>query len=84
MADLKAVEAHFLENGIELEIVQQGGLYFLQTKQRYDNPNTPGTDGFKAKQKIAEVGAKYKGKAPPGYETFAPRYFSDAYGRKVE
>ena len=84
MADLQPVQAHFLENGIELEIVQQGSLYFLQTKQRYDNPATPGTDGSKAKQRIAEVGAKYKGKAPPGYETFAPRYFSDAYGRKVE
>ncbi len=84
MADLLPVQTHFLENGIELEIVQQGGLYFLQTKQRYDNPNTPGTDGYKAKQRIAEVGAKYKGKAPPGFEPFAPRYFSDAYGKKVE
>lgn len=84
MADLLPVQAHFLENGIELEIVQQGGLYFLQTKQRYDNPNTLGTDGYKAKQRIAEVGAKYKGKAPPGYEPFAPHYFSDAYGMKVE
>jgi hypothetical protein len=84
MADLLPVQAHFAEAGIELEIVQQGGLYFLQTKQRYDNPATPGTDGYKAKQKIAEVGAKYKGKAPPGYATFAPHYFSDAYGKKVE
>lgn len=84
MADLLPVQAHFAENGIETEIVGQSGRYFLQTKQRYDNPATPGTDGYKAKQKIAEVGAQYKGKAPPGYETFAPRYFSDAYGRKVE
>ncbi len=84
MADLLPVQAHFAENGIETEIVGQNGRYFLQTKQRYDNPATPGTDGYKAKQKIAEVGAKYKGKAPPGYETFAPRYFSDAYGRKAE
>jgi hypothetical protein len=84
MADLRPVQAHFLQNGIELEIVKQGGLYFLQTKQRYDNPNTPGTDGYKARQRIVEIGAKYKGKAPPGYETFAPHYFSDAYGKKVE
>lgn len=84
MADLLPVQAHFLENGIETEIVEQSGRYFLQTKQRYDNPGTPGTDGYKAKQRIAEVGAKYKGKAPPGYETFAPRYFSDAYGKKIE
>jgi hypothetical protein len=84
MADLQPVQVHFLENGIELEIVQQGGRYFLQTRQRYDNPATPGTDGYKALQRIKGVGAKYKGKAPPGYESFAPRYFSDAYGKKVE
>lgn len=84
MADLQAAQAYFLENGIELEIVQQGSRYFLQTKQRYDNPATPGSDGYKALQRIREVGARYKGKAPPGYETFAPRYFSDAYGKKVE
>jgi hypothetical protein len=84
MADLKPVQAHFLENGIETEIVGQSGRYFLQTKQRYESTTTPGSDGYKAIQKIKEVGAKYKGKAPPGYETFAPRYFSDAYGKKVE
>jgi len=83
LPDLAPVQAHFSENGIETEIVTESGRYFLQTKQRYDNPATPGTDGYKAKQKIAEVGAKYKGKAPAGYEPFAPNYFSDAYGKKV-
>jgi hypothetical protein len=83
LPDLAPVQAHFSENGIETEIVTESGRYFLQTKQRYDNPATAGTDGYKAKQKIVEVGAKYKGKAPAGYETFAPNYFSDAYGKKV-
>jgi hypothetical protein len=83
LPDLAPVQAHFSENGIETEIVTEKGRYFLQTKQRYDNPATAGTDGYIAKQKIAEVGAKYKGKAPAGYETFAPFYFSDAYGKKV-
>jgi hypothetical protein len=83
LPDLAPVQAHFSENGIETEIVTERGRYFLQTKQRYDNPATPGTDGYKARQKIVEVGAKYKGKAPAGYETFAPNYFSDAYGKKV-
>ena len=83
LPDLAPVQAHFSENGIETEIVTERGRYFLQTKQRYDNPATPGTDGYKAKQKITEVGAKYKGKAPAGYEPFAPNYFSDAYGKKV-
>jgi hypothetical protein len=83
LPDLAPVQAHFSEYGIETEIVTEKGRYFLQTKQRYDNPATPGTDGYKAKEKIAEIGAKYKGKAPAGYETFAPYYFSDSYGKKV-
>jgi hypothetical protein len=83
LPDLAPVQAHFSEYGIETEIVAERGRYFLQTKERFDNPEKPGTDGYKAKQRIAEVGAKYKGKAPAGYETFAPYYFSDAYGKKV-
>jgi hypothetical protein len=83
LPDLAPVQAHFSENGIETEIVTEGGRYFLQTKQRYDNPATAGTNGYRAKQRITEVGAKYKGKAPAGYETFAPNYFSDAYGKKA-
>jgi hypothetical protein len=83
LPDLAPVQAHFSEHGIETEIVTEKGRYFLQTKQRYDNPATAGTNGYIAKQKIAEVGAKYKGKAPAGYESFAPFYFSDAYGKKV-
>jgi hypothetical protein len=82
LADLSPVQAHFAEHGIELEIVPEAGRYFLQTKQLYENPATPGTDGYKAKQRIAEVGKEYK--APAGYEPFAPHYFSDAYGKKVK
>lgn len=83
LPDLAPVQAHFSEYGIETEIVTESGRYFLQTKQRYDNPATSGTDGYRAKQRITEVGAKYKGKAPAGYETFAPHYFEDAYGKSV-
>ena len=81
LPDLAPVQAHFSEYGIETEIVTESGRYFLQTKQRYDNPATPGTDGYKAKQKITEVGKEYK--APAGYETFSRFLFSDAYGKKV-
>ncbi len=81
-ADLVPVRDHFTEYGIETEIVMGNGRYFLQTKNRYDNPGTRGTDGYKALQEIIKVGAKYK--APPDYETFAPNFFSDAYGRKVK
>lgn len=82
-ADLAPVQAHFEEYGIATEIVNWGGQYFLITKDRYDNPNTKGTDGYEALQRIVEVGAKYNGKAPEGFETFAPNYFKDAYGMKV-
>lgn len=84
MADLGPVQAHFAEYGIVTEIVPDSGRYVLQTKQRYQSTTTPGSDGYKAIQKIKEVGALYKGKAPPGYEPFAPNYFSDAYGKKVK
>jgi len=82
--DLLPVQAHFAGYGIETEIVNWSNRFFLVTKDRYDNPEKSGTDGYAAKQKIIEVGAKYKGKAPEGYESFAPHYFSDAYGRKVD
>jgi len=80
--DLVPVRAHFASYGIATEIVKSGSQYFLITQERY-NSFAPGGDGQLAKQKIAEVGAEYKGKAPEGYETFAPHYFSDAYPKKV-
>ena len=83
LPDLAPVQAHFSKYGIETEFVLEKGSYFLLTKDKYSNPEKPGTDGYKAKQKIIEVGAKYKGMAPAGCETFAPNYFKDAYGRAL-
>jgi hypothetical protein len=82
LPDLAPVQVHFAEYGIDLVIVPENGRYFLQTKQLYDNPSRPGTDGYQALQKIKEVGKKYK--APTGYETFASKLFQDAYGKKVK
>jgi hypothetical protein len=82
LADLSPVQDHFAQHGIETVIVPEGGRYFLQTKNLFDNPERPGTDGYKMKQRIIEVGRSYK--APPGNETFASRLFSDAYGKKVK
>lgn len=81
--DLVPVQAHFASYGIATEIVNWGGRYYLITQDKY-NSFAPGGDGYIAKQKIAQAGAEYKGKAPEGYETFAPHYFSDAYGKKIE
>jgi hypothetical protein len=83
-ADLIPVQEYFAKNGIELDIVLENGRYFLQTKDTFDNPNNPGTDGYKMKQIITKIGAAYKNEAPEGYEKFAPHYFSDAYGKKVK
>lgn len=74
---------HFAEFGLDGSALPRGDGYLLVTRQTYDNPDRPGTDGYAAKQKIIEIGALYKGKAPQGYESFAPRYFSDAYGMKI-
>jgi len=84
LADLVPVQQHFSEHGIDTEILQQGGRYLLVTKELYENPERQGTDGYAAKQEIIRVGRLYKGRAPEGYETFAPNYFSDAYGKKVK
>jgi hypothetical protein len=82
--DLVPAQAHFDKYNINTEIVMENGRYFLQTKDKYNNPDKPGTDGYEAKKIITEIGAKYKGSAPAGYESFAPHYFSDAYGKKVK
>ncbi len=81
-ADLEPVKQYFAQFGIETEIIKIGGWYHLVTKDKYENPEKPGTDGYFAKQKIIELGAKYK--APPGYETFGSKPFHDAYGKRFD
>jgi hypothetical protein len=83
-ADLEPVRQHFAEYGVNTQIIQRGNKYSLETINTYDNPEKPGTTGYLAKQKIIEVGARYKGRSPQGYETFAPNYFKDAYGLKLK
>lgn len=80
-ADLVPVQKYFAEYNIETEIQQRAGVYFLVTTNPYENPEKPGTDGYAMKQKIIQLGKGYK--AQPGYETFAPNLFGDAYGEKV-
>ena len=82
LADLIPVRDYFQKNLIMTEIVMRNNRYFLQTIDTYDNPEREGTDGFKAKQKIIEIGKGYKAKN--GNESFAPNLFSDAYGMKVK
>jgi hypothetical protein len=79
MADLEPARQYFEKNGIMTEIVLENGRYFLQTVNTYDNPTTPGTDGYDERIRIIKVGNGYK--APTGFETFN---FKDAYGKKVK
>lgn len=79
---LEPVKQYFERSGIETEIRKIGDRYYLVTKDKYENPGRAGTDGYLTRQKIVELGAKYK--APPGYEPFAPNFFKDAYGMKFD
>ena len=81
-AHLVPVQEYFARFGIETQIARIGDWYYLMTVNKYDNPDRPGTDGYVAKQKIIELGTKYK--APTGYESFAPNLFKDAYGMRFD
>ena len=81
-AQLEPVKDFFARVGIETEIRKIDNWWYLITKDKYENPERQGTDGYSAKQKIIELGAKYK--APPGRETFGPKPFDDAYGMKFD
>jgi len=81
-AHLEPVRQYFAKNGIATEIKKIGDRYFLVTGEKYQNPERPGTNGYLAKQRIIELGAKYK--APHGRETFGSRPFHDAYGMKFD
>jgi len=79
---LEPVKQFFAQYGIETEIRKIGDMYYLVTSNKFENPARPGTDGYRARQVIIELGAKYQ--APSGYETFAPHFFRDAYGMKFD
>jgi len=82
-ADLELVQYHFAEGGIETEIKTIGKTFYLVTTvDKYENPDREGTDGYAAKQKIIEWGARYK--APQGYEPCGAKSFETAYGRKFD
>ena len=81
-AQLEPVRDYFAQFGIETEIKKIDNWWYLVTKDKYENPEKPGTDGYSARQKIIRLGAKYK--APPGYGSFGPKPFHDAYGMRFD
>lgn len=79
---LEPVKDYFAGFGIETEIIQIDNWWYLVTKDKYENPDKPGTDGYRVKERIIQLGSGYK--APAGYETFGSKPFYDAYGKKFE
>jgi hypothetical protein len=77
---LEPVRRYFARAGVGTEIREVDGWYYLVTTEKYDSVDKPGSDGYRAKQRIIELGAQYR--APPGYETFGRRPFHDCYGKK--
>ena len=81
--DLVPVQKHFADYGVETKIISIGKKYFLITKDKFNSFKT-GTPGQRTLEQIREIGPRYKGRAPQGYEAFAPNYFTDAYPMKIE
>ncbi|MHC4888580.1 MAG: hypothetical protein ACYTEO_03840, partial [Planctomycetota bacterium] len=81
-ADLEPVKQHFARFGIETEIRRINEVYYLVTKEKYENPEKSGTDGYLAKERMIAVGAKYK--AQQGYEPFGAKSFETAYGMRFD
>jgi hypothetical protein len=81
--EVDAVRKAFLSHGLNASVLPSGGGYLLVTSRDkyFENPEKPGTDGYAMKEKIKELGAKYK--PDNGFESFAPKRFSDAYGMKI-
>jgi hypothetical protein len=78
--NLEPVKKYFDEHGIPVEIKNIAGSYYLVTKNRFDSVKK-GTEGAQMLEKIKNVGSRYL--SPPGYGSFAPKMFSDAYGKKM-
>jgi hypothetical protein len=70
----------FAERKLNVAALPKGDDFLLVTNEFYNNPQSPGTDGYAERQRIIELGKNYK--APKGRESFAT-HFRDAYGMKI-
>lgn len=71
----------FAEEKYDASVLPRGDGYLLVTNGLYNNPNSPGSEGYKLRQKVVALGKGYK--APSGRESFAPKSFGDAYWMKI-
>jgi len=81
-AHLEPVKLYFDKAGIQTEIRKIRDRYYLVTSDKFQDPDREGTNDYLVKQKIIELGTKYK--APPGYETFGAKSFQTAYGMRFD
>jgi len=79
--DLEPVREYYAANGVRTQIVQKEMYCFLITKDRFDNPERRGSNGYKALQLIKKIGLDYK--KPDGGKNFGKVPFQDAYGMKI-
>jgi hypothetical protein len=75
------LRTHFAQQGLDASRLPEGDGFILAVRGLYENPEREGTDGNAVLKQIVELGRDYK--APPGKESFASNYFSDAYGMKI-
>jgi hypothetical protein len=68
--------------GLDSARLPQGNGYLLVTTTAYDSLDVSGSEGYAAKQKIAEIGAGYK--PQQGFDSFAPESFRSVYGLKIK
>jgi hypothetical protein len=75
---------HFKDHNLNVNAAPKGDGYLLlaYSNPLYSNPDTPGTDGYKVKQKIKDLGPKYK--PEPGFASFSAESFSSTYGLKMQ
>jgi hypothetical protein len=78
--ELASTRRQFVERGLDASVLPSGDGYLLVTASLYGDPLSPGTDGYRMKQRIVDVGKKYK--TLKGKEAFAPA-FENAYGMRI-
>ncbi len=81
--ELIPVQEFFDRHGIATEIVRGANNYSqLVTRDRFENPNRAGTDGYEMRMRIREVGRRYPDET--GDTKFGRQPFQDAYGLLIQ
>ena len=81
-AQLEPIKEYFAGYGIKTEIRKLSDTYFLVTADAYESPKNEGSKGYEMRERIIQLGAKYK--APAGFATFGRRPFHDAYAMRFK